>query len=145
MLMSDTVILVCGAREWRDLPAIYRVLQAFDAATTIVVHGACRGADLMAEECARRLEMRYRGYPARWRAHGKGAGPIRNGQMLASEPISRVLAFHQNLRDSKGTRDMVTRAVRADIPVDIYPAQEFVIVNRMLQFPPLPAEGGSDQ
>ena len=52
--------------------------------------------------------------------YGRGAGPRRNRQMLDENPdISLVLAFHEDLGRSKGTRDMVRRSEKKGIRTKI--------------------------
>lgn len=48
------------------------------------------------------------------------AGPIRNEQMLQEGQPDKVLAFHENLAQSRGTADMVRRAAKAGVPVEIH-------------------------
>lgn len=56
----------------------------------LVLHGACRdrvtsrlrGADGLAELWAIRNEVPYLGVPAQWTKHRKGAGPIRNSDLV---------------------------------------------------------------
>jgi len=40
--------------------------------------------------------------------------------MLDEGKPTYVLAFHDNLAESKGTKDMVTRAKKAGIPVEVW-------------------------
>jgi hypothetical protein len=62
--------------------------------------------------------------PADWDKYGKRAGAMRNQQMLDEHPdIEQALAFHPNLKESKGTKDMVARLKRKRIPYFTYPAQ----------------------
>ena len=49
-------------------------------------------------------------YPANWNLHGRAAGPIRNKQMLDEGKPDIVYAFHPNISESKGTKDMVRQA-----------------------------------
>jgi len=56
-------------------------------------------------------------FPADWGQYGKAAGVIRNIDMLKYGEPDLVLAFHHNIYESKGTKDMVTRAREADVPV----------------------------
>lgn len=56
-------------------------------------------------------------FPAEWTEYGKAAGPIRNREMLRSGKPDLVTAFHRDLNQSKGTRDMVEQARAATIPV----------------------------
>lgn len=116
-------VLVCGSREWSDVCAIMNELKALPN-DTILVHGDCRGADAHAGSIALTLGFTVRVYPADWTRYGKIAGPIRNHEMLEKEHVKEesidlVLAFHNDIKNSKGTRDMVKRANRAGIEVRV--------------------------
>lgn len=109
-------IIVCGDREWRDSSVIERFIKAYGANT--VIHGGCRGADSLAGEVARRLGLHVLEIPAEWSKYGLSAGPIRNQKMIELNPDA-VLAFHNDIQNSKGTKDMVTRAKESGVPVRI--------------------------
>lgn len=81
--MSGQVVLVTGGRTYRDRQAVFSALDELHHETPIVlvIHGAAKGADLLAEAWAKDRERSYRGCPARWKAHGKAAGPLRNRLM----------------------------------------------------------------
>jgi hypothetical protein len=116
-------ILVTGDRNWNDIPRVVEALSGYRPGT-ILVHGACRGADIICAAVAETLGFEVRGYPADWKTHRKAAGPIRNQQMLtlehrADEPIDLCLAFHNNIEESRGTRDMKARAERAGVPTEL--------------------------
>lgn len=130
------VVLICGDRDWTDRARIRGVLWRLRATfpEAVIRHGAngydeagapsftsgkptVRGADMIAHEEARALGLAVDPRPADWKAHGKAAGPIRNAAMLAAEPRPfLVIAFHDNLFASKGTRDMVLKAESANTP-----------------------------
>ena len=57
------------------------------------------------------------GVPANWVKYGRAAGPIRNRRMLELVPPDLVVAFHDDLESSRGTKDMVIAARQAEIPV----------------------------
>ena len=57
------------------------------------------------------------GFPAQWDKYGKSAGVIRNQQMLDEGKPDTVVYFHDNIERSKGTKDMVSRAKKAGLPV----------------------------
>lgn len=115
-------VLITGDREWTDVKAIVDVLEQLPP-NTIVVHGACRGADTIAHATAEALGFTIRSYPADWTLHGYAAGPIRNKQMIdvehtSEEPINLCIAFHDDLDGkSKGTKNMCLRASDAGIEV----------------------------
>jgi hypothetical protein len=109
-------ILICGDRNWIDRDAIESVIKPLSK-DTIIIHGACRGADQIAGELAKKYGLEVIEYPAEWDKYGRAAGPIRNKQMLDDENPSLVLAFHRNLALSKGTLNMITQAEMRAIPV----------------------------
>jgi hypothetical protein len=117
-------LLVTGDREWLDVERVVEVLEQFPAGT-ILVHGACRGADNTCAAVAEALGFELRPFPADWRGLGRAAGHIRNQQMLdvehkEEEPIDLCLAFHDNIDASKGTADMLRRVAKAGIPHKLY-------------------------
>lgn len=90
---------------------VARELKCFPLGT-ILIHGDCRGADTIARLIGEELGFNIRSYPADWDAFHIAAGAIRNREMLKKEnipeePIDLVLAFHQNIKESKGTKDML--------------------------------------
>ena len=108
-------IIICGDRNWTDIELITNYINSLPKGT-LIIQGECRGVDLIAKKAAKKL-----GYPttdkytANWTLYDslgypKGAaGPIRNRKMLEEEP-DLVVAFHDNLAFSKGTKDMLSAA-----------------------------------
>lgn len=117
------IVLVTGDRHWKDYNIIYRELSKFPPGT-ILVHGNAKGADSLADIAGERLKLDVKPFPAKWHIYGRGAGPIRNTEMLGwvlakkDEP-KKVLAFHKNLAESLGTKDMVYKARRAGLEVEL--------------------------
>ena len=115
-------VLVCGDRNWKNVNIIERELRKLPA-HTMVIHGAARGADTLGKFVAERIGFKVindgKGFPADWKRYGKGAGPIRNQQMLDEGKPDMVLAFHENINNSRGTKDMVERARKAGLKVII--------------------------
>ena len=56
------------------------------------------------------MGMQVQVYEADWKKYGKLAGPKRNQQMLDEGMPDLVVAFHADIKNSKGTFDMVNRA-----------------------------------
>lgn len=115
-------VLICGDRRWTDYGAILRYLNTLPANST-VIEGEARGADKLARLAARQAKpyLHVERFPADWERYGRAAGPIRNTQMLREGVPDRVVAFHTNLAESKGTRNMIEQAQRAGIPTEVRP------------------------
>jgi hypothetical protein len=96
-------------RELRKLPA-----------GSTVISGGARGADTMAEMVAKELGLSFRCYRAEWGTYGLKAGPMRNQRMLDEGKPDVVMAFHQDIGKSRGTADMIRRAKRAGVRVELY-------------------------
>ena len=114
MEMNERV-LVCGDREWTEKALIHRYLAYMHVEA--IIEGEAKGADTLAKEVANELGIEVRPFPARWSQYGRAAGPIRNQQMLDEGKPTLVLAFHNDIHNSKGTKDMIVRANKATIPV----------------------------
>lgn len=113
-------ILVTGDRNWVNADLIMGELQYQIRILGIeaIVEGEARGADRMARDAANQLGLRVFPYPAQWDLYGRAAGPIRNQKMLDDNPdIIMVMAFHDDLDNSKGTQDMVRRALAKGLHV----------------------------
>ena len=100
-------VLVCGGRDFSDRDLVFRTLDAVlkkhGDAKLAIIHGACAGADLLAEEWAKNREVPYIGVPARWKKIGISAGPERNKRMRDTTSPDACIAF----RGGKGTRGMI--------------------------------------
>lgn len=105
-------VLVCGGRDFCDRHLVDRVLGELDIA--VLISGGALGADSLAEDWARRNEVTRVIMPAKWKLHGKAAGPIRNRNMIKLMP-DLVVAFP----GGSGTRDMIKVAKERNIPVQI--------------------------
>lgn len=73
----------------------------------------------MARFLAHQLGYETMDFPADWDKYGRSAGPIRNGEMLKQGKPDLVVAFHDDIENSKETKDMVRQAREAGIPVEV--------------------------
>lgn len=106
-------VIVCGSRTWLDKNPIYDFLRVLPAGS-VIVHGAARGADQIADSAARSLGLAVEPHPADWERLGRAAGPARN-QKMADAGADALFAFRQQ-GESPGTDDMIRRAKAAGIP-----------------------------
>jgi len=111
-------VLVCGDRHWNDKDAIRRELKLIPD-IELIIEGGAPGADTLAKEVADELNIPVLEFRAEWDKHGKAAGPIRNRKMLVEGRPDLVLAFHDDISKSKGTKDMINQARAFGVPVRI--------------------------
>ena len=106
--MSDEpkTILVCGGRNFDNKDMLFKALDSLEFEVGFVINGGASGADKLSTEWAEARNIKCRVYPAQWSVHGRAAGPIRNRQMLDSEPIDYVIAFP----GGRGTANMIKQA-----------------------------------
>lgn len=122
-------VLITGSRTWTDELIIIREMSKFPPGT-IIVHGAARGADSLADKVARSFGHIPRPYPVTpsdWEVIGPRAGVLRNTHMLKMEHpdkdgvgIDLCLAFTDDyLENSRGTNNMVKQVMKAGIKVKV--------------------------
>lgn len=107
-------LVICGSRGLIDRgPLVDLILAAISAhlaqlhwEVEMVLSGAARGGDRIGELWAARERIPTEFYPAKWNELGRGAGFIRNGEMVSS--ADAVLALWDG--KSPGTADTLRRA-----------------------------------
>ena len=116
-------VIICGSRNWKEEKALpeYRIETYIKTLppNSGVIHGDAPGADTIADRIAREQGHTVIKVKANWDLYGDAAGPIRNQEML-DRGVDEVVAFHEDLANSTGTKDMVQRARKAWIPVEIF-------------------------
>jgi hypothetical protein len=125
-LKPDRAVIVTGSKEWKDKKLIYDGLSLLPD-DTIMIHGGCRGADLIADEMAKQyfrfivIRIDYLGWLA------EEGGPIRNSVMLDllkmysyKVKTIEVIGFHEDLWGrSAGTRNMINQAKKSEAITNI--------------------------
>jgi hypothetical protein len=101
-------VLICGGRYWtghRLIDNVISILKANHGNDIAIIHGACSGVDAIAGQVATKYQLTVWSEPAKWDA-----------LMICRYKPNLVVAFHANLKESKGTRDMLEKADNFDIP-----------------------------
>lgn len=137
-------LLICGDRRWaqfylpdgkKDMDR-YRIVRDATWATLdyfalkndidVVMEGCAPGADRIGEMWAQDAILAFNGikelihFPADWGRYGKSAGIKRNLKMRDEGRPDFVVALHDDIENSKGTKHMVKIAREAYIPVTVY-------------------------
>ena len=112
-------VLICGDRNWDDKETIEKYILSLPMGS-VIIQGKCRGADEIARYYAFAYGYEYIDFPADWEKYGKAAGPIRNRQMLDKGDPDIVVAFHNDINQSKGTANMLKQAKERGIPTEIH-------------------------
>ena len=84
-----------------------------------ILHGGCTGVDKIVDDEANKLGLNVIVYPADWKKYGKFAGPMRNKEMLETKAIE-IYAFHQDIKNSKGTKNIMEQAKKYNIKRYLY-------------------------
>lgn len=114
-------VLICGDRNWSDEDMIRRDIEELyqeHGDELHIINGGAKGADHIAKNLALNMGIRVSTFPAEWKRYGRAAGPIRNQEMLDEKP-EQVRAYHDFIQNSRGTKDMVERAKKANVPTII--------------------------
>lgn len=119
-------IIIAGGR---DYPGFYEDFEAeiiaflvghdlyLQEGVTEVTHGCCpTGADALAQEFIEQYGLTASHFPANWKQHGRGAGPIRNSEM-ANAGADLLIAFWDG--ESRGTADIISKCELNNIKTHI--------------------------
>jgi len=118
-------LLVTGSRDWIDYDRLAWMLDRLEATNRIevIIHGAARGADALADAWARLHRIDVDPWPAQWTAYPVNerwrAGHDRNRQMLDNTKPDLVVAFKVGFDwtlKRGGTENMVRIAKEAGVP-----------------------------
>ena len=122
-----TRVLICGDRNYSNREAIRAVLGHLKSlGFKTIIEGGAKGADTIAREEADKLGMKVRTFKAKWDPFGHAAGPIRNREMLDKGKPNLVIGFHDNIIESKGTKNMITQAAERGIMVILMEKKEVI-------------------
>lgn len=81
---------------------------------TVIIHGGASGLDSVAQDWCESLGVESEVFPANWKMSPRGAGAIRNRQMLRSG-VDLCIAFPLTDVKSSGTMDMINVCDKAGV------------------------------
>lgn len=105
--------------------SVYDWLGLDTKATRYVIQGEAKGLDTTGKWAFLDQGAKVIGMPAAWKVHSKGAGPVRNKDMLnlaanLADPGDFVFVLAFQAPDSKGTANMVRQARELNVPVLVH-------------------------
>lgn len=119
-------LLVCGGRDFCDVPLLWSILDGIDSRADggikcvidgkqqkVLPDGRIVGADYWAHQWALARHKPSDRFPADWATHGRAAGPKRNQWMFNEGKPTHGLA----MPGGKGTAGMVRIMKAGGIPV----------------------------
>ena len=110
-------VAICGDRDWKYKKPIreeLEILRNTFGLKLIVACGMCRGADILAWEICEELGIDRIAFPANWSGRHNSAGPFRNMLIINFFRPDKVIAFHNDIGKSKGTKHMLKIAEKAN-------------------------------
>ena len=114
-------IIICGSRDFDNKPLCFDTLDKILPlyGETEIISGHAKGADIFGEEYAQMHSIKLSVFKPDWAKYGRGAGPIRNREMLkyASGRTPVIIAFWDG--KSKGTKNMIDQANKAGAVVHV--------------------------
>ena len=110
-------VIVCGSRSFVAYSMLCQTLDEVFAAKkpTAIICGEAKGVDTLGKQYAVAHHIQVLSFPANWEKHGRGAGFIRNAEML--KHADTVVAFWDG--KSKGTKHMIDISRKAGIAVHV--------------------------
>lgn len=107
-------IAVIGSRDFADYARLVAVLEPHLPA--VLVSGGAKRADALAERLVNHRGLTIDVISADWQRYGRGAGPVRNRQIVESADL--VVAFWDG--NSRGTGSALAHAEKVGVPVEVH-------------------------
>lgn len=111
-------VAIVGHRRFKNYNVFRKIMGDWASKyglPNMIVSGGAPGVDTLAEQYAKEKQIPIMIWHAKWRRHGKAAGPIRNEKIVGA--CDHVVAFlHPK---SRGTKNTVELAEKAGKPVTI--------------------------
>lgn len=105
-----------GSRDFTNYEYVSNVIKHYLPYITKIHVGDAKGVDSLVVRFCSENNINYQIFKADWNKYGKGAGPIRNRELINGTSI--LIAFPSN--NSKGTISAINIANELNINVHIY-------------------------
>lgn len=105
-------VIIAGSRHMTQSELIPPAVAASGFLVTEVVCGCATGADTLGNLWAQANNIPVKYFPAEWKKYHRGAGPIRNKQMLDYADALIVFIW----TNSRGSENMLSQTLKAGKP-----------------------------
>lgn len=120
---ASPAYIFSGSRGWLDqyivkvvMGGLWYMQRSLPQEKILIVEGEeKRGLDAIAKSTAEAMKLPHRGMAADWDKYGRGAGPVRNRQMLEENDVKAVFCFSDDIAQTAGTADMMLAATHAGV------------------------------
>ena len=111
-------VIIAGGRDFDDYKRLCAVCDFVlsKVEKVEIVSGVARGADELGERYTQSKGFPVQYFPAKWKVHGKKAGPIRNTAM--AKYADALIAFWDG--KSRGTKHMIDQATRQQLKIRVF-------------------------
>ncbi len=113
--------IIAGSRLIKDYLIVKEAIKQSSFQITEVVSGEAVGVDGLGRRFGEENNIPVTKFPADWKAHGKGAGYIRNKQM--ADYAEALIAVWDG--ESRGTKNMIEQATKNGLKVFVYNLKMF--------------------
>lgn len=117
--MNTKTVIISGSRTITDYKVVENAIKMspwYGSIDTVFV-GDAKGIDALVVQWCKENGITYRIFKAKWKTYGKGAGPIRNEEMIMMGGEALIAIWDG---ESRGTADMIRRAKTHQLPKFIY-------------------------
>lgn len=108
--------IIAGSRTIVGYSTVKKAIERSGFVISVVFSGAARGVDKLGEKWAKENGVPVECFPANWKEYGKGAGMIRNSEMVAG--ADALIAVWDGI--SRGTADTIGKAKKSGLKVFVY-------------------------
>lgn len=105
--------IIAGGRFITDVALVEKAIRECGWEPTVILSGAARGVDSIAENWATRNGIPLELYPADWNTYNRAAGPKRNKEM--AQKAEALIAVWDGT--SRGTKNMIDTARKLGLRV----------------------------
>lgn len=106
-------VIIAGSRDYDNYDGLLEAINDSAFEISVVVSGGAKGADALGERYAIAMNKPLDIHKADWKAHGRGAGPVRNKKM--AENADALIAIWDG--QSRGTKHMIDTATSKGLRV----------------------------